>query len=36
VREPSPAERRRLAMFGAVSLVSWLTAVSCGRMIAYW
>src|SRR5689334_23036533 len=36
MREPSPAERRRLAMFGAVSLVSWLTAVTCGRMIAYW
>ena len=36
VRELSPAERRQLAMFGGVSLASWLTAVTCGRMIAFW
>ena len=35
-RELSPAERRQLRVMGGVSLVSWLTAVSAGRMIAYW
>ena len=35
-REPTPLERRRLAIFGGVSLASWLTAVSAGRLIAYW
>ena len=35
-RELSPAERRQLAMFGGVSLASWLTAITCGRMIAFW
>ena len=29
-------EQRQLAMFGAVSLLSWLTAISAGRMIGYW
>jgi hypothetical protein len=36
VREPHGAERRQLAIAGAVSLVSWLTAVAAGRMIGYW
>ena len=36
VREPSPAEARRLALLGVVSLASWLTAVGAGRMIGYW
>ena len=35
-RELSPRERRQLAMFGGVSLASWLTAITCGRMIAFW
>src|SRR6185369_5031685 len=33
-RELSGAERRQLAVFGGVSLASWLTAITCGRMIA--
>jgi uncharacterized protein DUF6644 len=36
VREPHAPERRQLAIAGAVSLVSWLTAVAAGRMIGYW
>lgn len=35
-RELSPAERRRFAIGGAVSLVCWTSAVACGRMIGYW
>jgi hypothetical protein len=35
-REPSRTEERQLAVMGGVSLVSWLTAVSAGRMIGYW
>ena len=35
-REPRPDERRRLAVFGGVSLASWLTALSAGRLIGYW
>jgi energy-coupling factor transporter transmembrane protein EcfT len=35
-RELTVQERRQLAMFGGVSLASWLTAVACGRLIAYW
>jgi hypothetical protein len=35
-REPAPGERRRLAVLGALSLASWLTAISAGRMIGYW
>ena len=35
-RELSGAERRQLAVFGGVSLASWLTAITCGRMIAFW
>ena len=35
-REPSAAEGLRLAVLGALSLASWLTAISAGRMIGYW
>ncbi len=35
-REPTAGEARQLRALGAVSLVSWLTAVSAGRLIAYW
>ena len=36
IRELQPVERRRLAVFGGVSLASWITAVAAGRLIAYW
>ena len=36
VRALTPRERRRLAIFGGVSLTAWVTAITCGRMIAYW
>src|ERR1044071_1162341 len=36
VRELTRTERRQLAVFGGVSLASWLTAITCGRMIAFW
>jgi hypothetical protein len=36
VRELTPGESRQLAVMGAVSLASWLTAVAAGRMIGYW
>jgi hypothetical protein len=36
VRALRPGERRRLAIMGGVSLVSWVTAVTAGRMIGYW
>lgn len=35
-RELSAAENRRLRVMGGISLISWLTAVSAGRLIAYW
>ena len=35
VRELSPREERHLALMGGASLACWLTAVTCGRMIAY-
>jgi hypothetical protein len=35
-RELSRAEQRQLAAIGGVSLASWLTAISAGRMIGYW
>ena len=35
-REPTRGEGRRLAVLGALSLASWLTAISMGRMIGYW
>src|SRR6266404_5303897 len=35
-RDLLPAERHRLAAGAALSLVFWLTAITAGRMIAYW
>lgn len=35
-RELTPRERLHLATAGGISLISWLTAVSAGRMIGYW
>ena len=35
-RELSLRELRLLAWMGGTSLVSWLTAISAGRMIGYW
>jgi hypothetical protein len=35
-RDASPREGRQLAFLGALSLASWLTAISAGRMIGYW
>ena len=34
--DPTPADRRVLAIGGAVSLAAWLTAIGAGRMIGYW
>lgn len=34
--ELTTADGRALAGAGAVSLVTWLGVVSCGRMIGYW
>ena len=31
-----PGDRRTLAIFGGLSLLIWLTVISCGRMIGYW
>jgi hypothetical protein len=36
VRALGPGERRQFAIMGGVSLVSWVTAVTAGRMIGYW
>jgi hypothetical protein len=36
IRELSPGEQSKLAIFGGVSLACWLTAISAGRLIAYW
>jgi len=36
VRALRPGERRQLAVMGGISLVSWVTAVTAGRMIGYW
>ena len=36
LRELEPIERRRLAVFGGISLATWTTAVAAGRLIAYW
>jgi hypothetical protein len=36
LRDLSPRERHRLAGGAAASLVFWLTAITAGRMIAYW
>jgi hypothetical protein len=35
-RELSGGERRQLAVMGGISLACWLTAITCGRMIAFW
>jgi hypothetical protein len=35
-RDLETSEARRLAVFGGVSLVSWLTAITAGRMLGYW
>lgn len=35
-RALSRTEERQLAVMGGVSLTCWLTAISAGRMIAYW
>jgi hypothetical protein len=35
-RDLSSAEMQKLAFIGGVSLLSWLTAVSAGRMLGYW
>jgi hypothetical protein len=35
-RDLNPAEERRLAIAGGLSLACWLTAIVAGRMIAYW
>lgn len=36
VRDLTTSEHRQLAVAGGVSLASWLTAVSAGRLIGYW
>jgi len=36
IRELSSQEQSKLAVFGGISLVCWLTAISAGRMIGYW
>jgi hypothetical protein len=35
-RELSRRENRQLALMGGLSLACWLTAITAGRMIAYW
>ena len=35
-RELSSSEQSRLAVMGGISLFCWLTAITAGRMIAYW
>jgi hypothetical protein len=35
-RDLSPDEQRVLAIMGGLSLLCWLTAITAGRMIAYW
>ena len=35
-RELSRRELRQLALMGGLSLACWLTAITAGRMIAYW
>jgi len=36
VRALTAAEERQLAVLGGLSLLCWLTAITAGRMIAYW
>jgi hypothetical protein len=35
-RDLSSREQTTLAVFGGISLVCWLTAITAGRLIAYW
>jgi hypothetical protein len=35
-RTLTTTEQRQLSVFGAVSLLSWLTAIGAGRLIGYW
>jgi hypothetical protein len=35
-KEITPAEQRQLSVFGAISLLSWLTAIAAGRLVGYW
>ena len=35
-RDLTEQEERQLAIMGGLSLVCWLTAITAGRMIAYW
>jgi hypothetical protein len=35
-RELSSREQSKLAVFGGISLLCWLTAITAGRMIGYW
>src|SRR6187200_2073986 len=35
-RDVTESERRILSIFGAISLLSWVTAISAGRLIGYW
>ena len=35
-RPLTAAEQRQLTVFGAISLLSWVTAVGAGRLIGYW
>ena len=32
----APADRTILALAGGISLLIWLTVITCGRMIGYW
>jgi len=36
MRELSPREKSKLAVFGGISLACWVAAISAGRLIAYW
>jgi hypothetical protein len=36
VRELSFREQSRFKVFGGISLLCWITAITAGRMIAYW
>jgi hypothetical protein len=36
VRELTSREERHLAIVGGISLACWVTAITAGRMIAYW
>jgi hypothetical protein len=36
IRDLSSQEQSKLAVFGGISLLCWLTAIGAGRMIGYW